>query len=208
MRVEQLEVGSFASNCYIVWEESSRLALVIDPGEEANRIVQFLDEKNLTVLAYPLTHGHIDHISALIEVSAKYPAPIGIHPDDGKWAFEPINQIPPYYPGLPTKPTITRHFSESQTWEDGPFKYSITETPGHSPGGVCFYFQKEGILFSGDTLFKQSVGRTDLPGGNMPTLQASLKKVSQFPEETIIYPGHGPQTILADELRENPFLAQ
>lgn len=205
MHVEMMPVGPFEANCYLAWGET-RQALVIDPGADAERVLRLLDRHNLTVAAYLLTHGHMDHIGALAPLAALRPAPIGLHPDDARWAFEPANQMPPYYP-VPERPSETaRPLADGQEWTDGGLTYRILATPGHSPGSVCYYFPSEHALFTGDTLFQGTVGRTDLPGGATAVLSRSLERLAKLPPETRIYAGHGAASTLAEELRSNPFL--
>lgn len=205
MNIECLTVGPFQANCCVTWGPE-RHALVIDPGADAQAILACLDAHGLDVACYLLTHGHMDHIGALAEVSAKHPAPYAIHALDLKWAFGPLNQSLPYY-SAPRRPAGTpRTLEDGQTWTDGGLSYTVIGTPGHSPGGVCFYFATDRVLFSGDTLFQGTVGRTDLPGGDGRVLTQSLRKLAQLPPETRIVPGHGPETRLAEEFQINPFL--
>ncbi|MFA5043296.1 MAG: MBL fold metallo-hydrolase [Kiritimatiellia bacterium] len=205
MNIEHFTVGPFQSSCYIAWGAEQR-ALVIDPGADAAAILAFLDARGLGVAAYLLTHGHMDHIGALAEMAAKHPVPYGMHALDFKWAFGALNQSPPYY-SVPRRPAgAVRTLEDGQTWTDGGLGYTVIGTPGHSPGSVCFYFPSDRVLFSGDTLFQGTVGRTDLPGGDGRVLAQSLHKLAQLPPETRILPGHGPATRLAEELRINPFL--
>jgi glyoxylase-like metal-dependent hydrolase (beta-lactamase superfamily II) len=148
----------------------------------------------------------MDHISALADVYDAHPAPIGIHSADLKWAFDKQNQMPPFY-DVPRKPAeIARTFEDGQEWTDAGLTYSAILTPGHTPGSTCFHFKAGGLLVTGDTLFAGSVGRTDLPGGNSRILSASLKKLSAFSGETIIYPGHGPSSSIAAEKATNYFM--
>lgn len=205
MNIERLIVGPFQAICYIVWGPE-RQALVIDPGADADAILAFLETHGLEVSCYLLTHGHMDHISALAKVSQKHPAPFAMHALDLKWAFTPSNQLPPYY-STPKRPASTlRTLEDGQAWTDGGLNYQVIGTPGHSPGSVCFYFADEGVLFSGDTLFLGTVGRTDIPGGDGRVLTQSLHKLAQLPSATRIVPGHGPETKLTEEFRINPFL--
>jgi len=205
MNIECLTVGPFQSGCYIAWGPE-RHALVIDPGADAATILACLDARGLDVACYLLTHGHIDHVSALAEVSEKHPAPYALHALDLKWAFSASNQMPPFYP-IPRRPAEPfRTLADGQTWTDGGLSYTVIGTPGHSPGSVCFHFPDEGVLFSGDTLFQGTVGRTDLPLGDGRMLTQSLRKLAQLPPDTRIIPGHGPETTLAEEFRINPFL--
>ncbi len=205
MNIERLIVGPFQATCSVVWGPE-RHALVIDPGADAAVILAFLEKHGLDAACYLLTHGHMDHISALAEVSKKHPAPFAMHTLDFNWAFTPSNQLPPYY-SVPQRPaSAPRTLANGQTWTDGGLNYQVIGTPGHSPGSVCFYFADEGILFSGDTLFLGTVGRTDIPGGDGRVLTQSLRKLAQLPHATRIIPGHGPETKLAEEFRINPFL--
>lgn len=205
INIKKIVVGAFEVNCWIVWDESKQ-AIVIDPGADADKIEKAIEENGLSVAAYLLTHGHADHISALADISHKISAEIGIHPNDAKWAFTPQNSIPPFYPQPATPTKIDRSFEDKQTWQDGDLNYEIIDTPGHTPGGVCFYFPAEKLLFCGDTLFKGSAGRTDLPGGDSRVLANSLKKLKQLPGETKVYSGHGPDSTIEHEIKTNFFM--
>lgn len=216
MNIKRITVGPFEVNCAVVWGEAKQ-ALVIDPGYDAPLIQSCLDANGLTVAAYLLTHGHADHINALAELYAVRPATVYLHADDERWAFGNQNQIPPYYP-IPIKPdTEILHPEVSNDWKKlEPFFQTLEkenetqlcclETPGHTPGGICYWFKEENVCFTGDTLFKGSCGRTDLPGGDARTLSASLKKLAQLPPETRIICGHGEDTTIEHELKTNFFL--
>ena len=205
MNIRTLAVGDFEANCYLVSDPDGH-TLVIDPGSEPDQIVRLLRNDGLSVAAYLITHGHMDHISALAALEREFPAPVGIHPADAKWAFGGMNQMPPSY-DIPTKPTnLKRALADNQEWTDFALHYRVLTTPGHTPGCVCFYFPEEKALFTGDTLFAGSVGRTDFPGGDDGLLTASLTRLAQLPNETAVFPGHGPQTTIGQEKRTNPFL--
>lgn len=205
MHIETIVVGEFQVNCYVVWADSDK-AIVIDPGSDAELILQFLKQKQLTIAAYLLTHGHMDHICGLADLHDANPAPIGIHGADLEWAFSRENQMPPYY-GVPRRPAkIERTLKDGQEWTDAGLTYKVISTPGHTPGGVCFHFESEKCLLTGDTLFAGSVGRTDLPGGNSSVLAASLKKLAHLDVSTLVYPGHGPSSDIATEKRTNYFM--
>jgi glyoxylase-like metal-dependent hydrolase (beta-lactamase superfamily II) len=204
MNIESVPVGPFEANCVIVWDEESR-AVVFDPGSEAERLGRFLAERGLILAACMLTHGHVDHVSGVAALLASRPAPLGLHPEDAVWAFGHANSMPPFY-GAPAAPAeIERRLAQGQKWSDGNLSYTVLETPGHSPGSVCFLFD-EGILVCGDTLFAGSVGRTDLPGGDARALQASLKRLAELPDDTTVYAGHGPVTSIGAEKKVNYFL--
>jgi len=205
MRVTSLTVGAFAANChFIVAPDGS--ALVVDPGDDAPQLIDSIVSSGWRPVAYLLTHGHMDHVSALARLARRYPAPIGLHADDAAWAFTERNAFPPCY-GIPEAPDrIDRYWAEGQEWVDAGLRYRVLFTPGHSPGGVCFYFPEKGVLIAGDTLFAGSIGRTDLPGGDAKRLDESLRRIATLPPETRVYCGHGGPTTLAQELRSNPYL--
>ncbi len=206
MNIQNIVVGAFEVNCFIITSDSG-YALIIDPGSEAVNIDQIISSKKLMVSGYLLTHGHMDHISGLSELHAKHPAPVYIHQADLKWAFTAENAMPPFYPA-PDKPTQmqTIDIEDGQVHSVNDLEFKIITTPGHTPGGVCYYFVKQSILFSGDTLFSGSVGRTDINGGNTNILAKSLKKLVALPEDTVVYAGHGPATTISKEKRTNYFL--
>lgn len=205
LNITRIEVGAFGANCYIVRTEALD-ALIIDPGAEAESISKIVSHCRLTVKAYLITHGHMDHIRALAPLWAQIQAPIAMHGLDVKWAFGESNQMPPYF-SVPHRPeNIERLLKGGEKWDAEGFRYEVIATPGHSPGSVCFYFPDENILFSGDTIFRDSVGRTDLPGGDMKELTKSLQALAVLPPQTKVYPGHGPETTIAREINSNPFL--
>ncbi|MFO7871269.1 MAG: MBL fold metallo-hydrolase [Kiritimatiellia bacterium] len=206
MQIETVVTGPFQANCFVVDNEAGK-ALILDPGAESEAISGLIKEKGLVVAAYLLTHGHMDHISVLADIYENFPAPVLIHQADLAWAFEPQNEMPPFYPvprSLPGNAFVTAAEGDRRT--DAGITYRVLGTPGHTPGGVCYFFEKDKVVFSGDTLFAGSAGRTDFPGGDMRELTLSLKRLSELPDDTAVYPGHGPATTIAGEKRTNPFL--
>ena len=205
MTMHILEVGAYGANCIFLWG-SDKQAVVVDPGADANSIEQVLQDNQLTLSAIWLTHGHIDHISALPDLLKKHTTvPVFMHAADAAWAFTPINRIPPYRPVL-EKPKHLSPIEEGTLLKIGAINVKVLHTPGHTPGCVCYYVENEKLLLTGDTLFQGSVGRTDLNGGNMATLQKSLQRLTTLPEETRVIPGHGSSTTIGSEKRNNPFL--
>jgi hydroxyacylglutathione hydrolase len=205
MQVDSLVVGEFQVNCFIVTGAALQ-AIVIDPGAEAGSILRSLRERRLTVAAYVLTHGHFDHVSALAEVCAAMPAPVVMHAADLAWVFEPVNQMLPFYP-QPRRPAgAPRALQGGETLTHAELTYEVLHTPGHTPGSVCLHFAAAQVLFSGDTLFAGSVGRTDLPGGSARRLTQSLRGLAALPAATVVQSGHGPPTTIGAERQANFFM--
>jgi len=205
MLIESLTVGEFQVNCFVVWEKLPE-AIVIDPGADPDIIIEFLKDNRLHPAIYLLTHGHCDHVSAVADMCRQMPAPVAIHASDLKWAFGADNQMPPFK-GLPKKPTTEVHeITNNSNHIAAGMKYLVLHTPGHTPGSVCFHFPDHDALFSGDTLFAGSVGRTDLQGGSSRELQSSLEILAELPGKTNIYPGHGPNTTILQEKKTNYFM--
>jgi glyoxylase-like metal-dependent hydrolase (beta-lactamase superfamily II) len=204
MNIKIITVGPFEVNCCVIWKEAKQ-ALVIDPGCDAADIEAVLRQNGLTVAAYLLTHGHADHICALADLCETRPAPVYLHAEDFKWCFGTQNQILPYYP-VPQKPAAEFFHPESATMPG--FAVRTIETPGHTRGGVCYYFEEEKVLFTGDTLFKGSCGRTDLPGGDGRVLAQSLKKLAALPDDVIVHAGHNESTTIGHEKKTNFFMQQ
>lgn len=208
MRIHTLEVGAFMANCHLVWEDPAAV-LVVDPGAEAARIAEALRVRQLRPAAVLLTHGHADHISALPGLLAEWPCPVYLSPLDAAWCFTDANEFPPYDP--PRKaPDSLRPADEASALEAGGLSVETLPTPGHSPGSVCYRMRSaadpEGALFTGDTLFAGSIGRTDFEGGDMRAMGASLRRLAGLPETLAVHPGHGPATTIGREKAYNPFL--
>ena len=178
----------------------------MDPGDDAGIIAATLREHQLTVAAYLVTHGHMDHVGGLAELVRTFPAPVLMHADDATWAFSKANEMLPYYEAPEHPGRIDRNAAGDESHEDAGLRYTVIATPGHSPGCVCYYFPAEQVIFTGDTLFSGSVGRTDLEGSDERLLLQSLRRLSALPDETRVYPGHGPATSIGREKRVNPFL--
>ena len=193
-----IQVGSFEVNCSILENEGK--ALIIDPGQEPDRIIATLENKGWVPEAILLTHGHFDHINGIPGLLKRFPdLPVFVSPEDAKVMSNPMNTFPPEYlpVTIPAKNLKTDLHNSS---------FTVIPTPGHTPGGVCYYLPQEKLLLSGDTLFAGSIGRTDLPGGDMATLMRSLDSLRTLPEDTVVIPGHGMTTTIGRELASNPFL--
>lgn len=203
--IRKLEVGPIMANCFIVGCEETKQAVVIDPGDDADRILMALAKAELKVKYLINTHGHFDHVGANKRMKDVTAAQIAIHPDDEPMLLDLSSHAAMFGLGAENSPPADIHLKESDTITFGNITFKVIHTPGHSPGGICLY--TPGHLFVGDTLFMGSIGRTDLPGGNYDTLISSIKtKLLNLDESTVVYPGHGPETTIANEKRMNPFL--
>ena len=200
MQKNTITVGTFEVNCTILsWGDK---AWIVDPGSEAAKIADLLAKANLTPEAILLTHAHFDHIGAIPALQERWPGlPVYVHPEDDMVLTHPLNSFPPDYPPIDRPKDI-----KSTLTLDGVNGVTVIETPGHTPGGVCYYFAEDKLLLSGDTLFCGSIGRTDLPGGDFATLKASLRRLTVLPDDTTVIPGHGVFTTIGYEKDSNPFL--
>ena len=204
MIVDKLELGPFATNCYIVGSESNREGMIVDPADKAKEILKKVEDLQLDIKLIALTHGHIDHIGALKKIKEATGAEVAIHADDAKsLRKQPLTiMLGLFYP-IPPPPD--RLLKDGDSIEVGDLHFAVLHTPGHTPGGICLL--GEGVVFSGDTLFNYSVGRADLPGGNESRLMGSIQtRLMTLPDETIVYPGHGPDTTIGAERKGNPYL--
>ncbi|GAB6181977.1 MBL fold metallo-hydrolase [Desulfotomaculum defluvii] len=205
MIIETLPVGNMEANCHIIGCEETRKAIVVDPGEEADRIQARLNKLNLKAEAIVLTHGHVDHIGALGELKELTGAKVMIHTQDGEMLTNPKKNLSAWMGYQMSFQPAERLLEDGDTIEVGKITLEVLHTPGHTPGGICLKAGKD--LFSGDTLFAQSIGRSDFPGGSHTTLIRSIKnKLLVLPEDTKVYTGHGPATTIGLEKRHNPFL--
>ncbi len=203
MFLKQLTVGTFGTNCYLVSDEESREGYVIDPGAEGDRIVNEIKRLSINVKGILLTHGHLDHFEAVDTVAFETGAPVLMHcADHGQYT-----KIPSFFgPVTAPKTKISEFLVHGTELKAGKLALKVLETPGHTPGGVSFY-DGEGAVFCGDSLFWRSVGRCDLPGGNRETLTRSICEVLYtLPEETRVYCGHGSATTIGEERKNNPYV--
>jgi glyoxylase-like metal-dependent hydrolase (beta-lactamase superfamily II) len=204
--VKQLPVGPVQTNCYVVGCEETGEGVIIDPGDEAGRILAEVKAAGLTIKYVLNTHAHFDHILANAPVVEATGAPLAIHPLDlpllrekGGAALFGID--------APASPEPDIELAEGQTLSFGNYTFQVLFTPGHTPGHVSFYEANAGVIFDGDVLFAGSIGRTDLPGGDYETLMHSIQeKLMILPDETIVYSGHSEPTTIGVERVSNPFL--
>jgi glyoxylase-like metal-dependent hydrolase (beta-lactamase superfamily II) len=207
MIIEALPVGPLQVNCYIVGCETTREALVIDPGDEGGRILAALDRAGLRARLVVNTHGHFDHIGANAFLVEKTGAELLIHEKDVPLLAQSERHAELFGLSVVPSPAPTRTLAGGEELSVGELRIQIIHTPGHSPGGICLLV--DGHLFAGDTLFAGSIGRTDLAGGNHEQLLAAIREqLLVLPEETTVHPGHGPDTSIGREKRNNPFVGQ
>lgn len=201
MQISVLPLGDLGANCYVVADEAAKACAVIDPGDEGERVAQALSNLGLTVQCILLTHGHFDHVGGVKALQAATGAPVYMHKND--------QSLPRQLAG--DQPTDFIDLSAEGPKPVGGITFEVLETPGHSTGSVCFVCREDGaddVLFTGDTLFQGSMGRTDFPGGSMGEMMESLKKLAELPGDYRVYPGHGGETTLDQERRYNPYMRE
>lgn len=212
MQIFQLEVGMFQANCYAVVDKQSRKALVVDPGDEPAKIVAWLDRLKAKPEAIFITHGHFDHIGAAAPLAELWQVPIYTSLDELVYMEDRSHPLlamtAEVVDGfLAAAPQYVQGLCHGDMIQLAGKNWQIIEVPGHSDHGLCLYGEAEGVLFSGDTLFAGSVGRTDLFNGSPYTLVSEIKsKLMGLPDGVSVYPGHGPKTTIGQERRQNPFL--
>lgn len=207
MEWNQIPLGVLHTNCYVIHTEKE--AIIIDPGGNGSKLIDWVEDKGLKPMAILLTHAHFDHIGAVDEIAEYYQIPKYVHEKEKNWLTNPeLNGSLLFFPEQPIKVREADQVIEGEgTLQIGSFSFTIFETPGHSPGSVSYYLRDEDIIFSGDVLFQSSIGRTDLPGGNYQQLMETIeKKLIGLPASTIVANGHGPVTTIGRELKNNPFL--
>lgn len=199
--IETLRVGQLATNCYLFYDKKSLESFIIDPGDDALYIMNRVSDLNLKPEAILATHGHYDHILSVTELKLAYNIPFYAHRNDAP-IVNRMERTAEYFSGLKPDPApkIDKPLVPGKTLTAGGLSLKIIHTPGHTPGSVCLYYEKENILFTGDTLFADGdYGRTDLSGGDANKLKESILKILALPEETKIYPGHGDETYVKKE---------
>jgi len=206
MFIDCLQTGAFCENCWLLWKEPAHV-FIVDPGDEAEAIIAALAAKKLTPSAILLTHGHLDHLSALPGLVARFDVPVYLSEADAGWAFGPLNVISPYTPVRTPPPRLDTDLHDGRMIAAGTLRARVIPTPGHAPGCVCYAFDDEQVLVSGDTLFEDSIGRTDLPGADPQAMRLSLRRLMELDDAFNVLPGHGAATTIGAARRCNPFIA-
>ena len=202
-----LPVGPLQCNCSVIGDETTREAMVIDPGDDIENITAILREHNLQVKQIVITHAHIDHVGGAMKLRALTGAPILLNQND--YALLKMLDVQATWVGMasPGRVEIEASLGQGDALHAGSLSANVIHTPGHTEGSVCLYFPAEKLLIAGDTLFAGSIGRTDLPGGSFEKIMRSLhQQVLALPDETVVIPGHGPKTTIGDEREGNPYL--
>ena len=207
MQVEHLTVGPVQTNCYLAINKETKEAIIIDPGDDADRIGMRLKQLEAKPVAILLTHGHFDHAGAAKTLATQYDILVYAHEKEAKTLEDSRMNLSGPLAGGATTYHADVFLKDEQELTLAGLHMRVLFTPGHTPGGCCYYFPREDVLFSGDSLFCGSVGRTDFPGGSMRTLVDSVRnKLMSLPENTIVYPGHDIETTIEQERMYNPFL--
>lgn len=204
MTLRTLCLGELDTNCYVVWDEH-RTAMVIDPADEAEKILSVVETERLSLAAVVLTHAHFDHMLAAEKVCVATGAPLYVGQHDAAALSDPVRNLSGVFQMCPPVRLLAdKILAEGDTLRIGDLAFTVMETPGHTPGCLCLF--GEGVLFSGDALFYDSIGRVDFPGGDVPAMMASLRRLVMLPPDVAVYSGHGPATTIAREIKHNPYL--
>lgn len=204
MTIRTLCLGELDTNCYVVWDENGR-AIIVDPADEAENILTLVEKEHLTVGAVVLTHAHFDHMLAAEKLCTAIGAPLYVGQHDEAALSDPVRNLSGVFQMCPPLSIrADKTLSEGDELTVGELSFTVMETPGHTPGCICLL--GDGVLFSGDTLFCDSIGRVDFPGGDVPAMVQSLRRLAKLPADTAVYSGHGPATTIGREVACNPYL--
>ena len=206
MKVEKFVTGIISTNCYIVINEDTKQAVVIDPAACPSYLMSHIKSEGLKIEAILLTHGHFDHIMGIDGFLSEFDVPVYVHEEDADAMEDPVlNQSSTYTSGYTFGKA--RYLRDRQTLELAGYTFQVIHTPGHTKGGCCYYVASEGVLFSGDTLFQNSVGRTDFVNSSTSDLVHSVReKLFLLPDDTMVYPGHMGETKIGHEKKYNPYV--
>jgi len=209
--LEHAAVAPFYKNGFVIGCEDTGEGVVVDPGDEVEQLLDFASARRLTITRILLTHAHLDHVTGVGRAKAALGVPVWLHRADNFLYESVVEQGRMFGFEVAPQPPIDRFYEGEGPLRFGRYEVRVLHTPGHCPGGVCLAVSREGqaaaTLLVGDTLFAGSIGRTDLPGGDMDTLLRSIRDVLfRFPDDTVVWSGHGPETTIGKERRTNPFL--
>ncbi len=207
MKVESMVLGQIGTNCYFAINETTKETVVIDPADRPEAVLQKAAEEGLELKAIFLTHGHADHMLGVPDLKAKLGIPVYACEAEKELLADPAQNLSPALFRKSVSFAADVWVKDGQDLEVAGMPFHVFATPGHTPGGCCYYSAQAGVLFSGDTLFAGSVGRTDFPGGSMSALVRGIQeKLIPLPDETIVYPGHMEASTIGAERRDNPYL--
>lgn len=206
MRIEKFSVGILGTNCYLVINEETKEMVIIDPGGYSKKLAEYIKEEELKPAAVLLTHGHFDHIMGIDGILSDYQVPVYVHEDDADAMTDArLNQSKTYTKGYTFQDAL--YLKDKEHLEFAGFDFEVIHTPGHTKGGCCYYIPSEHVLFSGDTLFQNSVGRTDFENSSPLDLVKSIReRLFVLPDDTHVYPGHSGETMIGHEKSHNPYV--
>ncbi len=209
IKILQLPLGPMQTNCYLLGCEETMQAAIIDPSWNGRAIAATADEQGWDITHILLTHSHFDHVGGLAELKTETNATIYIHPEALQTLQTATMHAAMFQLRIPAPPAPDEMLQDGQIIHIGNCTINVVETPGHAPGHVSFYLPEHGVIFDGDVLFQQSIGRTDLPGGDYDLLMQTIReKLLTLPDETHVLSGHGPATTIGDERQRNPFIVE
>ena len=206
LKLEQRVIGMVSTNVYLAINKETSECFLVDPADRADYIEDWIQQNKYTLKGILLTHGHFDHIGAVSELRKKYQVPVYCHESEKAILEDSVLNLSANWAGAFTAKCDIM-LKDEEEFELAGFKLIAYHTPGHTKGGACYYLPEEEVLFSGDTIFCRSIGRTDFPTGNMRELVTSLKRMTEIlPENTVVFPGHEASTTIGDEKMYNPYI--
>jgi len=207
LKIEVIPNGPFVENAFVLWDDATKKAVIIDPGDEPDRIAGAARVLALEVTEIVCTHAHIDHAGAVAELKRRLDVPVAMHKAEAPVLEHLAPQARMFGLADVETPEVDRWLEEGDVIEVGERKGEVIHTPGHTPGGCCIFFKEDRVLIAGDTIFQGSIGRTDFPGGSFEEIIASIKeKILPLGDDVVVYTGHGPKTTIGMERQYNPFV--